>query len=111
MNTQVTYLVHVKHTADNESISLVRCTPDLIAERALAIVGSPEAVVQWQSIGYGEPTIKCTPRLRLFTEDQANAYQLGYVGDPMQQGTWLQRTLSKLGLIDSEADAANGAEQ
>lgn len=108
MNTQVTYLVHVKHTVDNESISLVCCTPSLIAERALAIAGSTESVVQWQALGYGEPTIECTPRLYLFTEDQANAYQLGYVGCPIQQGTWLQRTLGKLGFIDSEVDTANG---
>lgn len=111
MNTQVTYLVHVKHTADNESISLVRCSPDLIVEKVFTMAGSPDTWTQWQALGYGEPTIKCTQRLYLFTEDQANAYQLGYVGDPVQQGTWLQRTLSKLGFIDSEADTANGEEQ
>lgn len=111
MNTQVTYLVHVKHTVDNESISLVRCAPDLIVEKVFTMAGSPDTWTQWQALGCGEPAIKCTPRLHLFTEDQANAYQLGYVGDPVQQGTWLQRTLSKLGFIDSEADAANGEEQ
>lgn len=108
-----TYLVQVKVDKPNigpcATQALICCPPESIVDVVFQMAGnSPHAVVEWELLGTGAPRIKCSHRVNLFTDDQADIYTSGYAGYPRQRGTFIERVLSQLGFIDSEADAANG---
>jgi hypothetical protein len=105
-----TYLVQIR-VGNNTTHAIIHCASDQLMDRVFSLAGNKqEASIQWQLLGEGTPRLRCTPRLSLFTEEQLDAYQRGYVGAPYRTGTFLQRAMSAIGLIDSEADEANGRE-
>lgn len=108
-----TYLVQVKTDRPNTGIcatqALVTCPPESIVDVVFQMAGNqPHAVVEWALLGTGAPRIKCSHRVNLFDDRQAEVYAAGYAGYPIQRGTFIERVLSQLAFIDSEADAANG---
>lgn len=89
-----TFLVKTLSKGGATSHRIVTCEPDKLMD---LIHQDYNIVTQHQRLGVGTPTFFCNRRVSLFTAEQADAYQCGYVGSPKPSKDWVLHTLGQMG--------------